>query len=31
MEWKPPEAGKRKKKPGTPKELTFKHDVPQVW
>jgi polyphosphate kinase 2 len=32
MDWKPPEAGKRKKKkPGTPKELTFKHDVPQVW
>jgi polyphosphate kinase 2 len=32
MDWKPPEAGKRKKKkPGTPKELTFKHEVPRVW
>jgi polyphosphate kinase 2 len=32
MDWKPPEPGKRKKKkPGTPEELTFKHEVPQVW
>jgi len=32
MDWQPPEAGKRKKKkPGTPEELTFKHDVPRVY
>ncbi|MDJ0849506.1 MAG: polyphosphate kinase 2 [Myxococcota bacterium] len=30
--WKPPEVGKRKrKKPGTPEQLTFKHEVPQVY
>jgi polyphosphate kinase 2 len=32
MDWKPPEVGKRKKrKPGTPESLTFKHDVPPVY
>jgi len=32
MDWKPPKAGKRKKKkPGTPEELTFKHDVPSIY
>ena len=32
MDWQPPETGKRKKKkPGTPEELTFKHEVPLVY
>jgi len=32
MDWQMPEVGKRKKKkPGTPEELSFKHDVPQVY
>ncbi len=32
MDWQPPEMGKRKrKKPGTPAELTFKHTVPSVY
>ena len=32
MDWQMPEVGKRKKKkPGTPTELTFKHEVPQVY
>jgi len=32
MDWKPPEVGKRKKKkPGTPDELSFKHEVPRVY
>ena len=32
MDWRPPEVGKRKKrKPGTPESLTFKHDVPPVY
>ena len=31
MDWQPPEKGKRKKrKPGTPETLSFKHDVPSV-
>ncbi len=32
MDWKPPEVGKRrKKKPGTPEQPTFNHEVPQVY
>ena len=32
MDWKPPELGKRKrKKAGTPEQLTFKHEVPQAY
>ena len=32
MDWEPPELGKRKKKkPGTPNEVTFKHEVPLVY
>ncbi len=32
MDWKMPEVGKRrKKKPGTPEHLTFRHDVPNVY
>ncbi len=32
MDWKPPERGeRRKRKPGTPEQLTFKHEVPQVY
>jgi len=32
MEWQPPELDKRReKKPGTPDELTFKHEVPLVY
>ena len=32
MDWEPPEMGKRKKKkPGTPAELNFKHTVPSVY
>jgi polyphosphate kinase 2 len=32
MDWQPPELDERKKKkPGTPAELTFKHDVPSVY
>ena len=32
MDWQPPEMGKRKrKKPGTPEELNFEHEVPQVY
>jgi hypothetical protein len=32
MDWQAPELGKRReRKPGTPEELTFKHDVPRVF
>jgi polyphosphate kinase 2 len=32
MDWQPPELGERKKKrPGTPSDLTFRHDVPSVY
>ena len=31
MDWQPPDLGKRKKKPGTRDELTFKHEVPLVY
>ena len=32
MDWQPPELGKRKKKrPGNPETLAFKHDVPQIY
>ncbi len=32
MDWEPPERGKRREKePGTPEELTFKNEVPQVY
>jgi polyphosphate kinase 2 len=32
IKWEMPEVGKRRKKrPGTPKELTFKHEVPAIY
>ena len=32
LPYTPPEAGKRHKpKPGTPDELTFRHEIPQVY
>jgi polyphosphate kinase 2 len=32
MEWHPPEVGERaERRPGTPEQLTFKHEVPQVF
>ncbi len=32
MDWQAPELGKRKrKKPGTPEDVTFEHEVPQVY
>jgi len=32
MDWQPPKMGKRKrKKPGTPEDVNFEHEVPQVY